>query len=812
MKLTDLLRNAALTLAVLAAANATLSAQKYPGLGKTPQMGWNSWNKFGCNIDEKLIKATADEMVATGLRDAGYIYLNLDDCWHGQRDSNGFIQCDLQRFPSGMKALCDYVHSKGLKIGIYSDAGTHTCAGKPGSLGHEYQDALQYARWGFDYLKYDWCNTDNIDPKGAYTLMRDALYATGRPIFFSMCEWGTNKPWAWAAEIGNSWRTTGDIYPKFAVNGEHSWNNSVLAILDLQDGLREFAGPGHWNDPDMLEVGNGMTVNEDRAHFTMWCMLAAPLILGNDLTNMTPETKAIILNRKMIAVDQDTLGIQGLRVAKDGGIEYWLKPLAGNDWAFVVLNRNEEGKTVKVDWNKLEFYDPIAERSTDFAQIVYEAENLWDAAAGVTGTDSDWTLTVPGYDVAAYRLHPSVRGGLVLQVTEGRDSLYKKGEQPMLGLTARNLTDSRIKGNATVKILTDLGAEVLKRSLKFDVEPGGALKEEMKFSLKPGFYKVQLFKGAAKEGNKVDEFNIGYDAEEVVSTPDPQPDFDNFWKTTLSELASVEPKYSAEPDKSRSGAGRYVYKVTMQSWDNVTIGGWLAIPKDAKEGKCPVRIIYMGYNSEAWCPDAEAKTNWIDFVVSMRGQGLFKDTNTYGDWVVSGLADKDTYYYRGAYMDAVRAIDCVCTIPEVDKSEIFAEGGSQGGAFTLAAASLDHRLRAICPDVPFLSDFKDYFNIVPWPGNSVKGEAAKLGISDPQLYKTLSYFDIKNFTSKITCPVLMAFGLQDGTCPPRTNFAGYNNIKSEKKYICYPQRGHDVWRESGWYDLKNSFYSGFIGK
>ena len=812
MKLTDLLRNAAFTLTVLIAANANLSAQKFPELGRTPQMGWNSWNKFGCNIDENLIKATADEMVSTGLRDAGYIYLNLDDCWHGQRDSNGFIQCDPDRFPGGMKALCDYVHSKGLKIGIYSDAGTHTCAGKPGSLGHEYQDALQYARWGFDYLKYDWCYTENVDPKGAYKLMRDALHATERPIFFSMCEWGTNKPWAWAAEVGNSWRTTGDIYAKFDVEGGHGWDNSILHILDLQDGLREFAGPGHWNDPDMLEVGNGMSVNEDRAHFTMWCMLAAPLILGNDLVTMTPETKAIILNRKMIAIDQDTLGIQGLRTAKDGGVEFWLKPLAGNDWAFVVLNRNPEDKTIKVEWNKLEFDDPIAERSTDFAQIIYEAENLWDASAGISGTDSDWTLTVPGHDVAAFRLHPSVRGGLVLQVTEGRDSLYKKSEQPMLGLTARNLTDSRIKGNATVKVLSDLGAEVLKRSLKFDVEPGGALKEEMKLPLKPGFYKVQIFKGTAKEGNKVSEFNIGYSAEEVVSAPDAQPDFNQFWETTLSELASVAPEYSATADSEHSGVGRDVYRVTMKSLGGATIGGWLVKPKNAAAGSCPARIIYMGYGSDAWIPDASSETDWIDFVVSTRGQGLFKDSNTYGDWVVYGLADKDNYYYRGAYMDAVRAIDFICSLPEVNKSAIFAEGGSQGGAFTLAAASLDHRLRAICPDVPFMSDFKDYFNIVHWPGDPIRKEATKLGISDPQLYKTLSYFDIKNFTSKITCPVFMAFGLQDATCPPRTNFSGFNNIRSEKQFVCYPHRGHDVWRESGWNDLKNTFYSKFIGK
>jgi len=294
----------------------TINAQKYENLAMTPPMGWNSWNKFGGKINEELIKGIADQMVATGLRDAGYIYLNMDDCWHGPRDENGFITCDKDRFPSGIKALADYVHSKGLKLGIYSDAGRKTCAGLPGSFGHEYQDAIQYARWGVDYLKYDWCNNDNINYLGAYTLMRDALRSAGRPIVFSLCEWGSNQPWKWAKEVGHLWRTTGDIGCKFekvtAKRGQ--WSAlSVLEIIDLEANIRDAAGPGHWNDPDMLEVGNGMTVSEDRAHFSMWCMLAAPLILGNDLRNMSVATEEIIKNAEVIAIDQDTLGIQALR-------------------------------------------------------------------------------------------------------------------------------------------------------------------------------------------------------------------------------------------------------------------------------------------------------------------------------------------------------------------------------------------------------------------------------------------------------------------------------------------------------------------
>ena len=429
------------------AAAPAAKAQKFEGLGLTPQMGWNSWNKFACDIDEELIKETADEMVSTGLRDAGYIYLNLDDCWHGQRDSNGFIQCDPERFPGGMKALCDYVHSKGLKIGIYSDAGTHTCAGRAGSLGHEYQDALQYARWGFDYLKYDWCYTTNVNPKGAYTLMRDALHATGRPIFFSMCEWGSNQPWAWAKDVGNSWRTTGDISANFG---------SVLYILDRQDGLRDFAGPGHWNDPDMLEVGNGMTVGEDRAHFTMWCMLAAPLILGNDLTDMTEETRAIILNRKMIAVDQDSLGVQGLRIGKKDGIEYWLKPLEGGDWAFALLNRDTTETTVTVDWGKMEFNDPISGRATNFRQVIYDAENLWKTEA-TTSTADNFTVAVPGHDAAAYRLRPTAKGGLIFTVGPDNDSLYKAGEMAKITFSARNPAAKTLKESYIIEVFTDKG-------------------------------------------------------------------------------------------------------------------------------------------------------------------------------------------------------------------------------------------------------------------------------------------------------------------------------------------------------------------
>jgi alpha-galactosidase len=323
------------------------------GLAQTPPMGWNSWNKFACKVNEQVIRDTADSIVASGMKVAGYQYVVIDDCWQGPRDKDGFITADAQAFPSGIKALADYVHSKGLKFGIYSDAGRLTCAGRSGSQGHEYQDAATYARWGVDYLKYDWCSTGTRNAEEAYSLMADALRATGRPIVFSMCEWGQNKAWLWAAKIGNLWRTTGDITDKWA--GTVTYSNGMMRIVDQNEPLWPHAGPGHWNDPDMLEVGNGgMTTEEYRTHFSLWAMMAAPLIAGNDVAHMTPEIRAILTNRDVIAVDQDALGRQGHRVAKVGDAEVWMKPLSGGGRALLLLNRGETPRTIRADWSMLD--------------------------------------------------------------------------------------------------------------------------------------------------------------------------------------------------------------------------------------------------------------------------------------------------------------------------------------------------------------------------------------------------------------------------------------------------------------------------
>jgi alpha-galactosidase len=395
-----------LLLVLLCCSATRVDAQKFAELAKTPPMGWNSWNKFQCNVSERLIRETADAMVTTGMKDAGYQFVNIDDCWHGARDSLGFIHPDSARFPSGMKALADYVHAKGLKLGIYSDAGSKTCGGKPGSRGYEYQDAYTYSRWGIDYLKYDWCSTDSLKAAGAYMTMRDALAKAGRPIVLSICEWGTDKPWTWGQSTGHLWRTTGDITACFdcikEMGGWRAWG--VLQILDKQEGLRQYAGPGHWNDPDMLEVGNGLTPNEDRAHFSMWSMLAAPLIAGNDLRSMPANVAQVLTNRDVIAVNQDSLGVQGFKYASRDSVEIWFKPLTGGDWAVTFLNRGATPRTVSFDWAREAVADSLSKRDAQLASTRYQLRNLWTKQAAGT-TARPLAATVPAKDVLMLRLH-----------------------------------------------------------------------------------------------------------------------------------------------------------------------------------------------------------------------------------------------------------------------------------------------------------------------------------------------------------------------------------------------------------------------
>jgi len=387
---------------------AAAHAQKNPDLALTPPMGWNSWNTFACDVDEKMIRDMADAMVASGMKDAGYEYINIDDCWHGERDANGRIQVNKKTFPSGMKALADYVHSKGLKIGIYSDAGNTTCAGFPGSRGHEYQDAQTYAEWGIDYLKYDWCDTKDINPIGAYTTMRDALAKTGRPILFSICEWGDNKPWEWATDIGHAWRISGDITPCW--DCEHNWGSwsswGVLKILDMRDALRlrQYAGPGKWNDMDMMEVGNGMTEAQDRSHFSLWAMMNSPLIAGNDLRTMSDATRRILTNKEIIALNQDGLGIQAMKYIHAGDLMVFAKPLENDEWGFLFLNRSNSPLDYTHDWNFFELKDDQFNRHIDFTKVKFTWTDLWKGNNG--DTINPLKLQIPANDVVVLRLVP----------------------------------------------------------------------------------------------------------------------------------------------------------------------------------------------------------------------------------------------------------------------------------------------------------------------------------------------------------------------------------------------------------------------
>jgi alpha-galactosidase len=357
------------------------------GLARTPPMGWNSWNKFAGRVDDAAVRAMADAMVSNGMKAAGYEYVNIDDTWQGRRDAQGNI-IPNKKFPD-MKALADYVHSKGLKIGIYSSPGPNTCAGYEGSYGHEEQDANTYAAWGIDYLKYDWCGARNIyadeDMQAVYQKMGDALLKTGRPIVYSLCQYGRYDVWKWGAKVGgNAWRTTGDI--------RDTWE-SMTKIGFAQDDLAPFARPGHWNDPDMLEVGNGgMTEDEYKVHMTLWAMLAAPLLAGNDLRDMPPAIAAILINRDVIVIDQDKEGKQGRRVSKSGDQEIWARSLSGGEEAVALFNRGTGGAQVTLRWSEL-----------GLKSLPTHVRDLWSPSE-LNPHDQVFVTTVPAHGVVFLRI------------------------------------------------------------------------------------------------------------------------------------------------------------------------------------------------------------------------------------------------------------------------------------------------------------------------------------------------------------------------------------------------------------------------
>ncbi|GAB2284971.1 Alpha-galactosidase 2 [Dionaea muscipula] len=390
------------------------------GLALTPQMGWNSWNHFACNISEKLIMETADAMVSSGIAKLGYKYVNLDDCWAElKRDSKGNMVPKASAFPSGIKSLADYVHSKGLKLGIYSDAGTQTCSlTMPGSLGHEDQDAKTFASWGIDYLKYDNCENNGTSPKQRYPKMSKALLNSGRSIFFSLCEWGQEDPATWAPKIANSWRTTGDI--------RDEWE-SMVSNADQNDRWAAYAGPGGWNDPDMLEVGNGGMTNEEyRSHFSIWALAKAPLLIGCDVRSLDKTTLELLSNEEVIAVNQDKLGVQGKKVKKRGDHEVWAGPLSGKRVAVLLWNRSGlSPANITAHWSDIGLHP---------SSTLVRARDLW-AHSTEAAIKRKLTVEVDKHGVKMFVLTPYKRRHRSLRATQGKGNTKQKTSESTSVLT-----------------------------------------------------------------------------------------------------------------------------------------------------------------------------------------------------------------------------------------------------------------------------------------------------------------------------------------------------------------------------------------
>lgn len=377
---------------------AARAAEPVGMMAATPPMGWSTWNHYAHAISDKLIREQADAMVASGMKDAGYVYVHIDGGWEGQRDANGVLH-PLPTFPD-MKALGDYIHSKGLKFGLYSGPGPVTCAGAEASYGHEEQDAAMFASWGVDYLKYDLCSYRIIMQqesggdatkaeammRAAYEKMHQAILKTGRPMVFSMCQYGLGEVWTWGPQVGgNMWRTSNDINDTY---------ERMMSIADRQARLAKYAGPGHWNDPDFLEVGNGgMSFEEQKTHFSMWALMAAPLMAGNDLTKMSEETKSILLNREVIAVNQDALGKAGDRVWQEGPLEVWAKPLSGGDVAVGLVNQTTSPTHVTMNLSDVGINGDA------------QARDLWEHK-DLGAVRGSYTTVVPGHGLVMLRLKP----------------------------------------------------------------------------------------------------------------------------------------------------------------------------------------------------------------------------------------------------------------------------------------------------------------------------------------------------------------------------------------------------------------------
>jgi alpha-galactosidase len=374
-------------------------------LAPTPPMGWMSWNLLSDKINEKDLMQIADAMHSSGMVKAGYEYIFIDDCWQGGRDIRNNIIADAKKFPSGIKALADYLHAKGMKLGIYSDAAPLTCAGYTASLNFEEQDAKTFAKWGVDYLKYDYCNApeDVKTAKIRYKKMADALRKSGRDIVFGVCEWGPREAWNWAPEIGaQSWRTTFDLRDKW-IDIEHKGGVGIYDVIDKNAGLAKFSGPGHWNDGDQLVIGlkgvkgpagdlggKGCIYNEYQTQMSMWCMLNSPLYATNDLRTMTDEAKMLLTNQEVLALNQDALGKQAERKIKTEVWDVFVRPLANGDYAVAILNKSTTAQMAKINFADLGISDK------------YEIRDLW--AHKIIGKGKNWSGKVDTHETKVFRL------------------------------------------------------------------------------------------------------------------------------------------------------------------------------------------------------------------------------------------------------------------------------------------------------------------------------------------------------------------------------------------------------------------------
>jgi alpha-galactosidase len=575
-------------------------------LARTPPMGFNNWNAFGCDVSETLIKETADVLVSSGLAAAGYKYVNIDDCWSlRERGADGRLVPDPVKFPSGIAGVADYVHAKGLKLGIYGDAGTKTCAGYPGSLGMEGLDAQTWADWGVDYLKYDNCYNQSDGSQAdfirRYTAMRDAIDSTGRPMVYAICEWGQSRPWEWATGVGQLWRTTGDISPNWA---------SLRSIIAQNAPLAPYAGPGHWNDPDMMEIGNaGLTDIEQRTHMSMWAMMAAPLLIGTDLRTATPQTMEIYGNRDLIAIDQDRLGVQGTVVSDAGGLMVMVKPLSNGDRAIALYNATDSLATIGV---------PAADAGLDRARS-YRLFDVWSKA--VRQARSTISAAVPAHGTVVLRVRPLSHPEMVPPSVPVGAELATLVPGPGGGILTSTVTN---RGAGTIRrvevtarapagwTVTATGPTI-RRGLRTDASMTTTWKVQAPDGTAAGRYPIALTASYAWGPRR----RTGSSTSEIVATVVTPPAAGRRHLSTVLAVSSTNARGPVEADLSNGGEGERDGALITIAGRVYTRGLGTAAPSEIVYylgGQCSRLVTDVGIDDEAGTPIPATFTVYADGV------------------------------------------------------------------------------------------------------------------------------------------------------------------------------------------------------